>query len=99
MVWRYVLVKSLFPVKHRCVTVHAGLSFAGVHDSFWTHAGSVDIMNNILREKFFELHTQPLLSNLMDELLAESPHLDIPEVPTLGSLQLEKIHDAKYFFN
>lgn len=79
--------------------VRAGLAFAGVHDSFWTHAGSVDIMNKILREKFYELHSQPLLSNLRDELLAESPDLEIPEVPVLGSLQLEKINDAKYFFN
>ena len=77
----------------------AGLAFAGVHDSFWTHAGSVDTMNRILREKFYELHSQPLLSNLRDELLAESPELEIPEVPVLGNLQLEKINDAKYFFN
>ena len=56
-------------------------------------------MNRILREKFYELHSQPLLSNLRDELLAHSPDLAIPEVPVLGSLQLEKINDAKYFFN
>ena len=28
----------------------AGITFAGVHDSFWTHAGSVDDMNRILRD-------------------------------------------------
>ena len=77
----------------------AGLAFAGVHDSFWTHAGSVDTMNTILREKFYELHSQPLLSNLRAELQAESPELVIPEVPVLGSLQLEKSNEAKYFFN
>ena len=36
----------------------AGLPFAGKHDSFWTHAGSVDVMNNIFCEKFYELHSQ-----------------------------------------
>ncbi|DBB17271.1 TPA: hypothetical protein ACH3X3_014319 [Trebouxia sp. C0006] len=77
----------------------AGLSFAGVHDSFWTHAGSVDDMNAILREKFLELHSQPLLQNLRNELLEESPELDIPHVPQLGGLALESITDAKYFFN
>ena len=56
-------------------------------------------MNTILREKFYELHSQPLLSKLRDELLAQSPELEIPEVPELGSLQLEKINEAKYFFN
>ncbi len=80
-------------------SIPAGLSFAGVHDSFWTHAGSVDDMNAILREKFLELHSQPLLQNLRNELLEESPELDIPHVPQLGSLALESITDAKYFFN
>ncbi|KAL0664066.1 hypothetical protein Bca4012_100903 [Brassica carinata] len=35
------------------------LSFAGVHDSFWTHASDVDVMNRILREKFVELYDKP----------------------------------------
>ena len=77
----------------------AGLAFAGVHDSFWTHAGSVETMNSILREKFYELHSQPLLSNLRDELAELYPELDIPEVPELGALQLDKITEADYFFN
>ncbi len=41
--------------------------FAGVHDSYWTHAGTVDHMNRILREQFVELHSRPLLQNLLDE--------------------------------
>lgn len=36
----------------------AGLSFAGVHDSFWTHAGSIEQMNKILRDAFVDLHSQ-----------------------------------------
>jgi DNA-directed RNA polymerase len=27
-----------------------GITFAGVHDSFWTHAGTVDVMNRLLRD-------------------------------------------------
>lgn len=79
----------------------AGLSFAGVHDSFWTHAGSVETMNTILREKFLELHGQPLLENLRNELVQESPELEaeIPVVPPRGDLKLEQIVDAQYFFN
>lgn len=56
-------------------------------------------MNNILREKFFELHSQPLLENLRNELQQLYPKLDIPEVPQLGSLDLNKITEADYFFN
>lgn len=36
----------------------AGITFAGVHDSFWTHAGHVPAMNKLLRDKFVELHTR-----------------------------------------
>lgn len=36
----------------------AGISFAGVHDSFWTHAGHVPAMNRLLRAKFVELHAR-----------------------------------------
>lgn len=35
-----------------------GMDFAGVHDSFWTHAGDVDRMSEILRDKFIELYSQ-----------------------------------------
>ena len=48
----------------------AGLAFAGVHDSFWTHAGTVDDMNRLLREAFVELHSRPLLQELAAEMQA-----------------------------
>lgn len=43
----------------------AGLAFAGVHDSFWTHAADVPRMNQLLREQFVALHSQPLLEQLL----------------------------------
>ncbi|GAX77582.1 hypothetical protein CEUSTIGMA_g5026.t1 [Chlamydomonas eustigma] len=45
-----------------------GIAFAGVHDSFWTHAGSVPIMSSILRDTFVSLHSRPLLEKLAAEL-------------------------------
>ncbi|KAK4786504.1 hypothetical protein SAY86_003193 [Trapa natans] len=42
----------------------AGLNFAGVHDSYWTHACDVEKMNRILREKFVELYDAPILENV-----------------------------------
>ncbi|KAE9451123.1 hypothetical protein C3L33_16977, partial [Rhododendron williamsianum] len=42
----------------------AGLNFAGVHDSYWTHACDVDKMNRILREKFVELYEAPILEDV-----------------------------------
>lgn len=45
---------------------------AGVHDSYWTHAGDVEQMNSLLREKFVELYSQPVLENVSQECLCDS---------------------------
>ena len=37
------------------------ITFAAVHDSYWTHARDVDKMNRQLREAFVDLHERPLL--------------------------------------
>lgn len=45
----------------------AGLSFAAVHDSFWTHAADVPTMNIALRETFIKLHEEDVIKRLRDE--------------------------------
>uniref|UniRef100_A0A0K8SQM1 DNA-directed RNA polymerase n=1 Tax=Lygus hesperus TaxID=30085 RepID=A0A0K8SQM1_LYGHE len=45
-------------------TERAGITFVSVHDCFWTHACSVEIMNRICREQFVGLHSQPILRDL-----------------------------------
>jgi len=37
-----------------CDTI--GLTFAAVHDSFWTHAADVDSMNGVIRDAFIRIH-------------------------------------------
>ena len=44
-----------------------GVTFAAVHDSYWTHAGSVDTMNEVLRDQFVKLYSQPIMRNLRDQ--------------------------------
>jgi len=51
-----------------------GITFAGVHDSYWTHAADVTSMNNILREKFIELHSSPLIEGLYENFSSRYPH-------------------------
>ncbi|KAG6557207.1 hypothetical protein Mapa_001134 [Marchantia paleacea] len=77
----------------------AGLNFAGVHDSFWTHAGTVDKMNILLRKKFVQLYSQPILENLLNDFKQQFPHLEFPEVPGRGDLDLKEVLKALYFFN
>ncbi|KAK7281553.1 hypothetical protein RIF29_09650 [Crotalaria pallida] len=77
----------------------AGLRFAGVHDSYWTHACDVDKMNQILRENFVELYNMPILENLLEGFQTSYPGLDFPPLPKRGDFDLQKVLDSPYFFN
>eukprot|EP00873_Tetraselmis_striata_P001229 jgi/Tetstr1/421493/TSEL_012441.t1 len=76
-----------------------GLSFAGVHDSFWTHAGTIETMNSVLRKTFLELHSRPLLDELLEQLQTQYPEVEFPPIPPTGDLKLEEVSNAKYFFS
>ena len=45
----------------------AGLTFAAVHDSYWTHACDVNTMSRILREAFISIHSSDLMGRLAEE--------------------------------
>ncbi|KAI3414515.1 DNA-directed RNA polymerase [Psidium guajava] len=77
----------------------AGLNFAGVHDSYWTHACDVDEMNRILREKFVELYEIPILENLLESFQKSFPALSFPPLPERGDFNLKDVLDSPYFFN
>ncbi|GAB2248408.1 hypothetical protein Droror1_Dr00008290 [Drosera rotundifolia] len=77
----------------------AGLSFAGVHDSYWTHACDVDEMNRILREKFVELYEMPILENLLESFQKSFPELKFPPLPERGDFNLREVLQSPYFFN
>ncbi|KAG6469042.1 hypothetical protein ZIOFF_073740 [Zingiber officinale] len=88
----------------------AGLNFAGVHDSYWTHACNVDQMNVILREKFVELYQKPILenvipisiclyTNLLESFQQSFPTLNFPPLPERGDFNLRDVLDSTFFFN
>ncbi|KAL3844564.1 hypothetical protein ACJIZ3_001967 [Penstemon smallii] len=77
----------------------AGLNFAGVHDSYWTHACNVDEMNSILREKFVELYEAPILENLLEGFEKSFPSLCFPPLPDRGDFDLRDVLQSPYFFN
>lgn len=43
-----------------------GVTFVSVHDCFWTHPNTVPLMNQICREQFILLHSQPILEDLAE---------------------------------
>jgi DNA-directed RNA polymerase len=66
----------------------AGLAFASVHDSYWTHAADVDTMNKVIRDQFIELHKQPIMENLRSEFIERYRGYKVPvsrEVPNANS--------------
>ncbi|XP_066920976.1 DNA-directed RNA polymerase, mitochondrial-like [Clytia hemisphaerica] len=94
----------------RCQDNH--LTYASVHDSFWTHAIDVEKMNKYCREEFVALHSLPILEDLkkhFEEKYAGLPlrkplkdgrtvaHFDA--LPDKGSFVPEKVIDSVYFFS
>jgi DNA-directed RNA polymerase len=47
-----------------------GLTFAAVHDSFWTHAADVDSMNGVIRDAFIRIHREDVIGRLKSEFEA-----------------------------
>ena len=44
------------------------MTFASVHDSYWTHACSIDQMSTIIRDTFVALHSSDVLGSLHKEV-------------------------------
>ncbi|KAL7673081.1 hypothetical protein ACOME3_007953 [Neoechinorhynchus agilis] len=47
----------------------AGITFVSVHDSYWTHAADVKVLNEICRKQFVKLHSQNILDDLSHQFL------------------------------
>ncbi|KAL3125089.1 hypothetical protein niasHT_000361 [Heterodera trifolii] len=58
---------ALFDSSHMMLTaLHCyrhGITYASVHDCFWTHECDVDEMNRIFYDQFIALHEQPITDN------------------------------------
>lgn len=58
----HMMLTSLFCLRH-------GLTFVSVHDCYWTHPSTVNKMNEVCRQQFVSLHSEPLLQNLSDQFI------------------------------
>lgn len=79
----------------------AGIEYAAVHDSYWTHAATVDQMGSILRDKFVELHRDDLLLRLVADVERLHPSLagKLPPRPERGTLELDEVRKSTFFFH
>ena len=88
-----------------------GVTFAHVHDCFWTHACDVDDMNKICREEFINLHKLPLLENfadfvtnnllpvIKDDRRKERLTKLLKNIPPVGDLDMEEVKKSVFFFS
>ncbi|KAK4689779.1 hypothetical protein P7C73_g327, partial [Tremellales sp. Uapishka_1] len=54
------------------------ITFASVHDSYWTHASTVEPMSELIRDTFIHLHSQNLVGELRDEFIGRYKDHRIP---------------------
>ena len=47
-----------------------GISFASIHDCFWTHPADVNTMNRIIRDAFIRMHSEDIVGRLAAEFKA-----------------------------
>lgn len=74
-------------------------SFSCIHDSFGTVATDVPTMSGAIRRVSVEIFLTPVLKTLHSEMSAYLPkgHV-LPEPPILGTLDVNKLLEADYFF-
>ena len=72
----------------------AGLTFASVHDSYWTHAADIDTMSDMIRETFVRLHSQDILSRLREEFLLRYAGYKVPVVSLQSSARKRSLSKA-----
>lgn len=72
--------------------------FAMIHDDFGTHACHIDRFQEIIREQFVKLHSETNILADFKKQQEERTGLQLPDVPTMGTLDLNEVLDSPFFF-
>ena len=77
-------------------------NFCNVHDSFGTTAGDVEMLNKSLREAFIDMFSNhDVLAKFREDVERQLPDklkAKLPEVPSQGDLDINKLRESKFFF-
>ncbi|XP_054160860.1 DNA-directed RNA polymerase, mitochondrial-like [Oppia nitens] len=72
-----------------------GITFASVHDCFWTHPNCVELMNRYCRQQFIALHSEPILDELSQHFI--NVYGSLPTAATMSANvtknELQKIQE------
>lgn len=93
-----------YDAAHLCLVAvqmkHSGVrDLAFVHDSFGCHAGNVGTLNHHIREEFVGMYAGPALEQWRQSVVDHSGCPDVPEVPTLGTLDVSAVRKSEFFFS
>lgn len=71
--------------------------YAMIHDSFGTHAGNIGrFLNECIKPAFIELYAD---NDVLLDLRDQMPDIELPPVPTKGSLDLNEVLGSEFFFS
>ena len=69
-----------------------------IHDDFGVPADRIDEWHRIIREQFVRLHTEFNVLQEFKDAQEELNGLELPELPSLGNLNLADVIESPYFF-
>ena len=72
--------------------------WAMVHDSFGTHAGSIERMDRVLREQFVAMYANGNPLEQLVEGMGFPEGVEIPELPAEGDFDVSGVLEAEFFF-
>ncbi len=79
----------------------AGITFAAIHDAYCTHAADCTRLGRILRQQFIQLHTPPLLEQLVRSFRGRyrDDRIKFENPPPRGDYDLNQVMESRYFFS
>jgi DNA-directed RNA polymerase len=72
-------------------------SFGAIHDSFSVHAVNVEELIYTTKSEFIKMYAKDIFQNMQAEIIWNDETFD-EDVPELGELILEDIHESDFFF-
>jgi DNA-directed RNA polymerase, mitochondrial len=73
-----------------------GIDSAAIHDCFASHLAHGDEVGSIYRRTFVELHTTPILADILAGWRDMYPDLELPDLPPPGEFDIRDVLHAPY---
>jgi DNA-directed RNA polymerase len=73
-------------------------SLGVIHDSFSTHSCDIPELSRVIRDKFYELHSNDIMRDFKEQI-EQQIQKKLPEPPEKGDYNLQEIYQSDYFFS